>query len=573
MEEQLAFRLLLVDDEASVVDSLADTLPWEQIGIGTVFKAYSGVEALEILNTNTIDVLITDIRMPGISGLELLQQVRRSWKRIKCILLSGHAEFAYAQQAIAHETYDYLLKPISDDHILEKVSGAVQALKKELDEKSFHQRVARAFQENLPKLQGELLNELLEGRKYSAERLSEKLESLKVPVVLEQRFALMLVRLEGKLSEMDFYSLSLLEYAVSNMAEELFEARFRLWTCKSIHGYLVGVVTEIPLDSAGGTLIGGKQGEDEEPLSGLSDDNKALDEELQLKASQLQLSVNHYLSGEVSVLVSQWGLFPHDVRQQYEDVLLALRRQVGSQSGLFIHVASDIARQQPIHSLQRLYEPPMLIHLMESGSWEMAEQKLSGIWSELNQGWPDSPEHLMEVFFSIYASFSSFAHKNGRELAEMIGSGLSEMSGQLPSRSIIALKSWIDEAFLLLRQSMENDTRNDREITVGKIRSYIEKNLVTDVTLQAIADYLFMHPVHVSRIFKLATGENVSDYVLRLKMELAASMLANPSLKSYEIALQLGYQNPNYFNKVFKKYYSLTPQEFRQKLEGGKELK
>ncbi|KQO08457.1 response regulator [Paenibacillus sp. Leaf72] len=572
MEEQLAFRLLLVDDEASVVDSLADTLPWEQIGIGAVFKAYSGIEALEILNTNTIDILITDIRMPGISGLELLQQVRRSWKRIKCILLSGHAEFAYAQQAIAHETYDYLLKPISDEHILEKVSGAVQALKKELDEKSFHQRVARAFQENLPKLQGELLNELLEGRKYSAERLPEKLESLKIPVAMGQRFALMLVRLEGKLSEMDFYSLSLMEYAVSNMAEELFEERFRLWTCKTIHGYLVGIVTEMP-ESAGGPPMAEKQGEGEEPPYGSSEEGKALDEELQLKASQLQLSVNHYLSGEVSVLVSQWGLFPHDVRQRYEDVLLALRRQIGSQSGLFIHVASDIARQLPVHSLQRLYEPPMLIHLMESGSWEVAEQKLGGIWSELNQGWPDSPEHLMEVFFSIYASFSSFAHKNGRELAEMIGPGLSDMSGLLPCRSITALKSWLDEAFRLLRQSMENDTRNDREITVGKIRSYIEKNLVTDVTLQAIADYLFMHPVHVSRIFKLATGENVSDYVLRLKMELAASMLANPALKSYEVALQLGYQNPNYFNKVFKKYYSLTPQEYRQKLEGGKELK
>ncbi|WP_338553035.1 response regulator [Paenibacillus sp. KS-LC4] len=572
MDEQRAFRLLLVDDEASVVDSLADTLPWEQIGIGAVFKAYSGVEALEILNTNTIDILITDIQMPGISGLELLQQVRRSWKRIKCILLSGHAEFAYAQQAIAHETYDYLLKPISDGHILEKVGGAVQALKKELDEKSFHQRVARAFQENLPKLQGELLNELLEGRKYSAERLPEKLESLKIPVAMGQRFALMLVRLEGKLSEMDFYSLSLMEYAVSNMAEELFEERFRLWTCKTIHGYLVGIVTEIPA-SAGEPPIADKQGEGEEPLYGSSDEGKAPDEELQLKASQLQLSVNHYLSGEVSVLVSQWGSFPQDVRQRYEDVLLALRRQVGSQSGLFIHVACDIARQQPVHSLQRLYEPPMLIHLMESGSWEAAEQKLGGIWSELNQGWPDSPEHLMEVFFSIYASFCSFAHKNGRELGEMIGSGLSDMSGLLPSRSITALKSWIDEAFRLLRQSMENDTRNEREITVGKIRSYIEKNLVTDVTLQAIADYLFMHPVHVSRIFKLATGENVSDYVLRLKMELAASMLANPTLKSYEIALQLGYQNPNYFNKVFKKYYSLTPQEYRQKLEGGKEMK
>jgi two-component system response regulator YesN len=553
------FQLLIVDDEASVVDSLADTLPWHEIGISTVFKAYSGSEALELLKTNTIDIMMTDIRMPGMNGLELLALVRREWKRIKCILLSGHAEFSYAQQAIQHDAHEYLLKPISDGEVLDKVGNLVGILQRERDESRHYERVEKAFQEHLPKLQGDLLADLLQGVKISPERLGQKLESLKIAIPAEGRFALMLFRLEDRFAELDFYSLSLMEYAVVNMAEELFEDDFRLWSCKDLHGYLVFLVT---IAGEGQTQRDRQEHPDRaaEPV----------ESRLQSMASQLQLSVDRFLKGSVSVLISRWGSFPLDIKRLYEDILLSMRKQVGNQSGLLIY-ASDELEQLPVHALQRLYEPPMLVHLLESGDWEKTHDKLTGIWSELGAKWADSQEHLLEAFFSIYASFSSFAHKNGRQLTDMIGPHLSDVTGLTPSRSLEALQQWMFQSLELLQQCMENETRNDRENTVRRIKLFVQKHLVEDVSLQAIADYMYMHPVHVSRIFKLETGENLSDFVLRLKMEQAAFLLADPSLKNYEVALQLGYQNPNYFIKVFKKYYSLTPQEFRQKLEAVEE--
>jgi len=541
------FRLLIVDDESAVVESLAETLPWQQIGIDAVFKAYSGFEALEILKTNTIDILITDIRMPEMSGLELLEKVRRNWKKMKCILLSGHAEFDYARQAIRHDTYEYMLKPISDEDIIGKVSNLVNLLKIEREELQSYQLVAQAFEESLPKLRGDLLNDLLQGMKFSPRRLQEKMELLKVSMVGFEGFSLMLVRLEGELSELDLYSLSLMEFAIGNMAEEIFEESFRLWPCKDIHGFLVFLV-----------MI--KEGRQEELQA------ETVYVHLQQLASQLQLSVSHYLKGTVSVLISKWGEFPGDVNKLYQDSLYSLRRRVGSQSGLFIYVSEEL-EQQPVHSLQRLYEPPLLVHLLESASWQSAEEKLTGIFQELHRKWADSSEHLVEVFFSIYASFSSFAHKNGRELVDMIGPALSDIVGLPACRSIKSLETWTFQAFHRMQQVMENETKNDRELTVGKIKQYIQKHLTEDVSLQAVADSLYMHPVHISRVYKLETGENLSDYILRLKMEMAASLLANRTLKNYEIALKLGYQNPNYFNKVFKKYYSLTPQEYRLKLE------
>mgnify|MGYP001224314349 CR=1 FL=1 len=549
------FQLLLVDDEANVVDSLADTLPWDTIGIGAVFKAYSASEALEILKTNTIDILISDIRMPGMDGLELLAQVRRSWKKVKFILLSGHAEFAYAQEAIGYGLFGYLLKPVSDEDVLSKVESAVETLRNENDEKVSYQRLVQTFQENLPRLRSELLSDLLKGYKFAPGRLREKMDSLKIAVFEGEPFALMLVRVEGEWLQLDFYSLSLLEYAIGNMAEELLGDEFRLWSCKDVHGYLAFVVTAAPARGEARKTDGPHPQTHAEDAAG----------RLQAAAAQLQLSVSHYLKGTVSVLISRWGLFPENVQQRYEESLLTLRRRVGSNSGLFIS-QTEVMEPMPMHSVQRLYEPPLLVHLLESGNWEAAEEKLSASWEELSGKWAESHEHLLEVYFYVYASFSSFAHKNGRELADMIGPALTDVAGLAPCRSAASLQHWIFRSFRELRQSMENETRSEREDAIAKIQTYVQRHLAEDVSLQSIADYMYMHPVHVSRLYKLETGENLSDYILRLKMEAAAAMLADPALKIYEISSRLGYQNPNYFNKVFKKYYSLTPQEYRQGL-------
>ncbi|WP_199613995.1 response regulator transcription factor [Paenibacillus alkalitolerans] len=543
-----SIQLLIVDDEDSVVDSLADTIDWTAVGITNVYKAYSGYEALEILNTNTIDIVITDIRMPGISGLELIARIRKSWKRIKCILLSGHAEFAYAQKAIAQEAFEYLLKPVSDEDVLTTAGNAVQALRKERNENQSYERLVKTYQEHLPKIRAELLNGLIQGMKFLPGQLSEKLDSLRLHLQTGEPLALVTLRMEGRLSELDFYNLSLMEYAIGNMAQELCEGSFRLWNCKDVHGYLIYAVTL---------------------SSELKECNlEEASRQLQSFATQLQLNVKRYLKGSVSILISKWGSFPHDIRSLYDENLLLLRKRVGNQSGLFICATED-SEQSPVHSLQRLYEPPMLIHLLESGNWEQAHDKLSGICNELRQHWSNSQEHLTEAYFYVYSSYSSFSHKHGRSLTELIGPGLSATAGLAPSRSIGALESWVFQSYDLLQQSVEMEPRNDREEVVAKIKRFIQDHLLQDVSLQTIADKMRIHPVHVSRLFKLETGENLSDYVLRLKMELAAALLADPSLKNYEISLRLGYQNPNYFIKVFKKYYALTPQEYRIKLDAS----
>ncbi|WP_248928921.1 response regulator [Paenibacillus hamazuiensis] len=535
-------QLLLVDDEINIVESMATKIQWSELGIESVFRAYSGEEALEILKTTTIDIVITDIRMPGIDGLALMELIKNRWKKTKVILLSGYAEFEFAKKAITNHAYDYLLKPISDEHIYMKVKEVVGVLLKEQANDLSYQKALQTMREHLPKHRAELLNELLQGKKLSYAHLFEKLTMLQIPLTDAEPFALMIVRLEDEFVEKDYYSLSLLEYAVGNMAEEIFNDTFRLWHCKDVHDYLVYVVSL-------------KQ----ENNSKLPEYANAYFEE---RAVQLQLDIKRYLKGKVSILISEWGGFPEDLTKLYHSALSAFRKRVGNQREIFT-LANGIMEVERAPYLQSLYEAPLLVHLMEAANWKESSDRLISIFDELKQKWGESKEFLIEVFFSIYSTLSYIAHKNGKELKEIVSTDLYDVVGLVPCRSVASLQNWAFQALEQIRNYMTQETVSTRQYEVGQIKEFVQNNLTSDVSLQAIAEYTHMHPVNISKLFKSETGENLSDYIFKLKMEKACYLLKNSRLKNYEIALQLGYQNPNYFIKVFKKYFGMTPQEFR----------
>lgn len=545
------YTLLIVDDEASVVEGLAHTIPWQKIGIDEVRKAYSAFEALEILQTQPVDIMISDITMPRMNGLELVEITKSRWKNIKTILLSGYADFAYAKEAITLGTYEYLLKPVSDEVVLEKVGGAVESLRQERESSETYNRAVQAFRVNLPHIRGEFLNQLLQGMKSPKNVWAEKLELLEMKSAIGNQAALMLVRMEDRLTEMCPYDSSIMEYAIGNMADEIFGERFRLWRCRDIHGYLVFFVFES--DDSGARM----------DLHQHTEEN-----ELKHFAAQLQMNVSRYLKGTISVLIGKRGSFPEDVRKLYQDSLFALRRHIGSHSDMFVY-AEDEEELHPVRSLQKCYEPPLLHHLLESGSWKQIQEKLEQILKELSLAHSQSQEHVIEAFFFIYSSLSAYAHKNGRSLADIVGASLADVTGLSQCTTAATLGKWVGQVLPLLESSAEQATRSDRSAAVSRMKRFIRDHLSQDISLQAIADHMYMHPVHVSRLFKMETGSNVSDYVLRLKMEQAAELLADHSLKNFEIALKLGYHNPNYFIRVFKKYYSVTPQEYRNSLETG----
>ncbi|WP_217591897.1 response regulator [Cohnella sp. GbtcB17] len=547
------FQVLLVDDHAHLVDSLVKSIPWESLGISQVHTAYSGPAALEVLETYPVDILVTDIRMPGLSGLELIRRVMQARKRIKCIVMSGYADFEYARQALQFDTVDYILKPAEDEEIVASLRKATELIHREWEEISSRQRALTALRENFPKLRDGLLGELLTGGAMSKAALAQRLGSLELAFAAEDEVRLVLLRPDEAFFAYSRHDLGLMEYAIGNIAEEIFRDGYEVWFCKDTHGYLVFLVKE-------------KKSPGSEADAQASEPPRR-QRALEREASEIQSGVKAYLRGTVSVLISGRGTFPRDVPALYQASLAMIRQRFG-QEGEFLISAEAFGEAPPVDGLTGLHDTPTLVQLLEAGRWEMLADKLEAVF--LSIGRLDrsfSQEHIMEVVFALGSALISICHKNGKRLEDVIGESFGALLQPALLRSVEQLREWSARAIDLVRtDDIAGKQGETAAYFVRRAQEYVEQNLAGDTSLQAVADYVCLHPVYLSRLYKSETGEGLSGYVLRLKMEKAEKLLAEGNKKVHEIAELLGYDNPPYFIKVFKKHAGWTPKEYREQL-------
>jgi len=530
-------QILLVDDEPYVVDDLSITIPWENIDIEQVHVAYSGMEALDILQKHPIDIVVTDINMPQMSGLELIETIKKNWKHMKCVLLTGYAEFEYARIAINQNVSDYLLKPVTDDHLIESLLKIKQEIQQDWEQLASYQRTMQTLREHLPLLRDKFLNDLLQGRRISDAQFIEKAKKFNLPFAIGDTTALLVVRLEEFFQKQDMDSLLLLEYAIVNIVGEMLQEHFHVWSCKDSHDYLIFLLS---------------------PKS-----NAALGTEdrfMRNIAYQIQKNVNTIIGGEISIVTTDWGPIPSKTRSLYQSAITTIHQRIGPEMGVYLSSARAEENPSTIPTLQALYEPPTLFHLFETNNWDAIEMKLTTIIQELRST-ELSQEHIQETKSFLEASFLYFSHRNSKFLGDIVTSSLMETRS---IRTPDQLCEWANTILTQLKSYFDTERLDRRSLIIGQVQDFIGANLHY-VSLHSIAEHVGLHPVYLSKIFKAETGQRISDFIFYAKMEKASYLLTNTSLKIYEISEQLGYSNAHYFIKLFKEYSQFTPQEFRDR--------
>ncbi len=544
-------QLLIIDDQTALADDLADMLPWSDIGIDVVHKAYSGREALELLYEHSIDVVITDIRMPGMSGLELIAEIKRNSKHIKCILLTGYADFEYTQQALQLKSNDYLLKPVEDDELMEAVRKALDELEQEWQEIASTQKAIYALREQLPKLREYLLLDLITGKQApNSTALPKKLNMYEVRIPSGAACRMMLLRIDDTEGVYDTAGETLIEYALTNMAAELFGDRMWLWHCKDMHGFIVCVLSAKSHPNGAATSV---------------DETEELNLWIESQAFQLQHAAKSYLKVGISVLLSKNGQFPKEIGSMYQSSLASFRHFIGQDTELFVSLVKDPDRGE-LQQLGELYRSPTLSALLEIGAWEAADEKLAAIFHELEEEWRDSQEHILETYFAIASSIASLIHRTKKWLADTIGDDFYAVAGGQPMQTVGELRSWSERVIASYRRSVSSVEKDSRSSIIRKVQEFITLNPST-ASLHTISSSVYLNPSYLSKIYKLETGEGISEYILRVRMEKATTLLSQSPEKIYEISVLLGYQKPSYFIQLFKKHYGMTPQEYRNKLE------
>lgn len=526
-------NLMVVDDEHSAVESIASSIAWREYGIGQVYKAYSVKEALQQMAAHQVHIIITDIRMPGLSGLDLVKHIRQKWEQTKCIILSGHASFDYAKQALKHGTVSYLLKPVRDEELIEAVQQASVQIRLEGEKQQLHQRAMYSVREHLPEKRAELMKDVLLGRKFAEDELEGKLEQLEIGFRPQDKMQLLLIRYDDP--QPTHKAFRLMKYAISNVVEEIFSSSYHL--CHTDDAYDDLVFMASPKQA---------QSEPELLMGRLGD--------------RLIHSVKQYLNATISLSVSKTGRFPHQVPQLYHQAVSALRKQGEAGKGLHLNAATS-SQGASLKSLTALYEPPGLTTLLEAGRMDDAHRKIDQIFAELSGS--VFPEHVYVAFHYLAAAFSYMAHREGKQLSDVLGEQYQQLLKDGYGVSLRSLEAWTRNVMQQWTERTQDSGQESGSTLIRQVQHWIDHHLGEDLSLQVIAGEVHLHPVYLSKMYKQSTGEGISDYIIRSRMERAVHLLKHTGMKIYEVGQEVGYNNTPYFIQVFRKHYGLTPQDFR----------
>ncbi|MDG0808173.1 response regulator transcription factor [Cohnella rhizosphaerae] len=520
-------KLMLVDDEPMLLKSMAAN-DWEKIGIEEVRMASSGLEAAELLKQAAVDIVVTDIRMPGMDGLALCRHIQERYPRTKCILLSGYGEFEYAREAIRYGTERYLLKPIKDEELMNEVAGVKAAIEREWAEIVSFERARQTLFAYLPLLREKLLTDLLAGASMPESALAERMDEYRMRLETGKSCALLLVRLDEGFGGAGTDAL-LYEYAVHNIAGEILEAGYRVWSCKDDYGYLCLLLQA-------------------EPGAGGRSDGVLDDLAIETAARELEAKIAEYLKGRVSVLIGGSCLFPGEIAERYRQSVSAFRTVPRSERGVVFRAGEARSLSSSLHAL---YSPPGLQQLLEAGRWADARAKLAAVFEELNARELDTEEHMLEIVCALTNAFLYIAHLQGKTLAEVSGGEADLATDPLKLSRSGQVAAWAFRMLDRLEAGSVREFKDAKYQLIVKIHRFIEDRIAEDVSLQTIADHVGLHPVYLSSLYKQETGENMSDYIMRFRMEKAGNLLRTTEIKIYELASCLGFQNPPYFSKLF----------------------
>jgi len=533
-------RLLIVDDEPYTVDGLYEMLSNIEDLELDLYSEYSAEDALNRLSRSKMDIVLSDIRMPGMDGLELQRWIRSRWPRCKIIFLTGIGDISYLQQAIRAGGTDYILKTEGDEAIVRAIRMAITALEEEARNDQFVLRAKEQVRQELLLLRREWFAGLTDFA-FAPSELSEiRFRELELSSSPNDRVLLVLGRVDRWPEGTTASGKTLLLYAIQNIAEEyLGQTRFQpIVLNDSQFAWLVqpgdpeeesGRVRtwEETLTFASGTM------------DSIQSTTKAL----------LRLPVSLVTTGEPS----DWG----EVPLAYNAIKKTMIVGLGTGSEMLILKCETGESPECPHplSIRRLAE---LETALDLGRKDEFREKLDLAFSLL----PQTFAQYAQTYYSVASLLLGHWMKSSGGLAdnEARMAKLMNPGHHVPKDTALqALKDAAEGLFSGRMITLDERTNG----IVHKLNQYVRDHLDGDLSLDRLSDLVHLNSSYLSTMYKQYTGRNLSDYISALRVEKAKEMLADSSCKIHEISLRVGFGTAGYFTRFFKKFTGLTPKEYR----------
>lgn len=531
------YRIMLVDDEAGVRNSIKAKIDWESAGFSIDREASNGLEALRFLEDGPLpDVIITDIRMPKMDGVDLVRACKERYPRLRMVVLSGYSDFEYTRAAIQLGVRDYLLKPVARSELTSLLASLAGELKAERE--TLHRRKQEELRTNqmLQVMQEQLIWQLVKDEWFSLSAVKERLQQLQLPELAADdwcaRFAVVEMRIPPGRLEDGGGRKDLLHLAFQMLCRESAGRRENCYPIFDLNhpAMMVFLVVENP--------------------------SFAQDQGAEAFMKELQREIKRFLRVDSVPGIGEPARGLRQLKDGYASCMLSWSR----------NTVTD-ASQAPDGSLMELmhvFTPEAekkFIQAIESMDKKALDKQLEALF------FPEKDTPMFVFTFltlRIILLFTSIAKKFelGDESLQKYLWNCQMSVRDYQSREQV-LEQLREMAGLVMEEVHRTRFSSGQQIAVA-VRKYVDENFSYELALSSLAELFHLNENYLSGLFKQHTGTPFSEYVTRLRLEKAASLLKENELKLTDIATLVGYSSSSYFSTAFKKHYGISPKEYRE---------
>lgn len=537
-------KVFLIEDEIIMREGIKNHINWSAEGLELVGEASDGELAYPMIKSQRPDIIITDIMMPFMNGLELSRLIKQEMPNIKIVILSGYDEFKFAKEAISIGVTEYLVKPISSGKLLEVIKKVAEQIMLEREQQN--------------KLQ--MKQDQLEYENLIRTKFFEKIISNTLPVtdILKQGYEIGLEMSAG------FYSIILFQFILFDKnnfgyEEDLIEITENM-------KYISSDSKEVYVFDRGiegmAFLV---KGNTKEELKQVQD--RVVE---QLRKILNKFTYICYFCG-IGSMVHRL----REISNSFYQANRALSYRYIMEPNKFIY-SEDINTYQNSNKKDRFnvkefgkFDKDALDNFLKSGYLSEVTAFLEDYLSSLGDVNINSYLCRQYIVMDMYVTITSFLTKLGQDISEVFKQCGEYEQINAHINSIDFMRDYLEEIIIRAITIRDNISTKKNERLLGKARKYILENYYEDnISLNTVASFVNLSPSHFSMIFSQEVGETFIEFLTKVRIEKAKELLLCTNMKTYEVGGSVGYKDSHYFSYLFKKYTKYTPTEFRSHTKG-----
>ena len=516
------YKALVVDDEKMIRMGIKGGIPWKEIGIGEVYTAASAREALLLIEEHRPEILLTDISMTEMTGLSLIEQIRKENEEMRILVLTGYDRFDYARQCLQMRVQNFLLKPIDEEELTATIKEQVDILES--------LRVSR--EENSRQRRTEGARQQMELERYMRDRVHQRKNTGREACLPEEL-------VQDRNQEMQIAILIPDLYLDQSKPEE----NLRGLTIKNI---CIGLIDSRRsgvtfMDEDGKLVLMFYTGREEvDVTSEIQELSQILEDEYEMKP---RIVLGGKVMGLDSIHISYNDavyLLEHE-REGIQGIVRSNKEQ--SRENLF----QDAYREMKQSMASGIANGDYVMHVYESFQKATVSYNLSRIQVQ---------KCCFEIAASVYYSYIT-------ETGEGIDNKLEALMKSLMG---VDREESLEVTGMFLKQLLFKE-EGDRHEIIAKAKRYIDEHLECDLSVASLAEAFYVSPNYFSRLFKKVMGEGCNEYIVRKRIDKSKSLLETTTIKAGKIALMVGYNDTNYFSMAFKKHTGMSPTKYRQMMQ------